>query len=97
MVVNEKSDQKRRMLESLWMWKWQAAIFGMHAVRSQLLAPDEMALPFVQSQMLGEGTARCTCKNLHFMLFSLLFQEGRVMLVEQFLEGNHLRGPAHNY
>jgi len=64
MVVNEKSDQKGRMLESLWMWKLQAAIFGMHAVRSQLLAPDETAMPFVQSQMLGKGTASCTCKNI---------------------------------
>jgi hypothetical protein len=97
MVVNEKSDQKGRMVESLWMWKLQAAIFGMHAVRSHLLAPDETAWPLVHSQMLGKGTARCACKNLHFMLFSLLFQEGRVMLVEQFLEGNHLPDPAHNY
>src|SRR6266576_6102172 len=97
MVVNEKSDQKGRMLESLWMWKLRAAIFGMHAVRSQLLALDETAMPFVQSQMRGKGTARCACKNLHFMLFSLLFQEGRVMLVEQLLEGNHLSDPVHNY
>jgi len=43
MVVNEKSDQKGRMLESLWVGTLQAAIFGMHAVRSHLLAPDETA------------------------------------------------------
>jgi len=96
MVVNEKSDQKGRMLESLWVGTLQAAIFGMHAVRSQLLAPDETALPLAHGQMLSKGTARCACKNLHFMLFSLLFQEGRVMLVEQFLEGIQLPDPAHN-
>src|SRR5258708_846697 len=96
MIVNEKSDQKGWKAESPWACPLQATIFRMHALRSRLLAPDETALPLVHGQMLGKGTVKCVCKNLHFMLFALLFQESHVMPDGQFLEGNRLPDPAHN-